>query len=63
MTHIRNYVVGRIDRNERMLAKAREQYQRTKDQSWGARMGELQNIVDELRLVLSKIDREIEFNF
>lgn len=63
MTHLRNYVVGRIDRHERLLKTAKEQYQRTKHESWGARVAELQGIINELRLVLSKVDREIEFNF
>lgn len=63
MTHLRNYVVGRIDRNENLLKKARESYQRTKHESWAARVGELAGIVNELKLVLAKIDREIEFNF
>lgn len=63
MTHLRNYVVGRIDRHENLLRKAREQYQRTKDESWGARVAELAGIVNELKLILNKIDRQIEFNF
>lgn len=63
MTHIRNYIVGRIDRNERLLKQARESYQRTKHESWGARVAELSGIVNELKLVLDKVDRQIEYNF
>lgn len=63
MIHLRNYVVGRIDRFEHKLQKARENYQRSQDVSWAARAGELQLIVNELKLVLDKINSEIEFNF
>ncbi len=63
MTHLRNYVVGRIDRFERKLQKARESYQRTQDASWGARVAELQSVINELKLVLNKINSAIEFNF
>lgn len=60
---IRGYVTERIDRNEKLLATARESYQRTGHESWGGRMAELQGIVNELRLVLNKIEREIEYSF
>lgn len=63
MTHLRNYVVGRIDRHERLLKQAQESYKRTKHESWAGRVGELAGIVNELKLVLNKIDRQIEYNF
>lgn len=60
---IRGYVAEQIDRNERLLATARNSYQRTGHESWGGRMAELQGIVNELKLVLGKIEREIEYSF
>lgn len=62
MIYIRNFVADKINRYEHLLKKARESYQRTKHESWGARMAELQSVVNELKLVLNKINHEIEFN-
>lgn len=63
MRELKNFLAGRIDRNQRLLENARKSYEKTKDSSWEARVAELAGRQDELRVILAKVERIIEFNF
>ena len=54
---IKAHIQERIAKMRPQLQTAREMYQRTKDEGWGARMTETEGRVSEIEAILHKIER------
>ena len=54
---IKAHIQERIAKMRPQLQTAREMYQNTKDEGWGARMVELKGRLSEIELILHKIER------